>query len=144
MTERRDGRILGLDYGSHRIGAAVSDLLGIIAQPLPAIRRQGNEKDIDTIGGLVREYDVGTVLIGLPLTLGGEEGDQAKRSRLFGERIRDRLDVSVETWDERMTTVQAERHLIASGVRRSKRKELRDSLSAMFLLQSALDHRNRK
>ncbi|HZD54646.1 MAG TPA: Holliday junction resolvase RuvX [Candidatus Aquicultoraceae bacterium] len=142
--EKRNGRILGLDYGSRRIGAAISDPLGIIAQPLSAIRRRGNEKDVDAVGGLVREYAVDAVLIGLPLTLGGEEGDQAKKARLFGDRIRDRLKIPVETWDERMTTVQAERHLIASGVRREKRKEIRDSLSAMFLLQSALDYRNRK
>ena len=82
--------------------------------------------------------------MGLPLHMGGEEGTQAKRARLFAEKIRERLEVPVEMWDERMTTVQAERHLIASGVRREKRKEIRDSLSAVFLLQSALDYRNRK
>ena len=144
MPTRQGGRILGLDYGSHRIGAAVSDPLGITAQPLSPIRRQGNSRDIEAISALIREYSVGTVLIGLPLTLGGEEGTQAKRVRLFGEKIREHLGIPVETWDERMTTVQAERHLIAAGVRREKRKEIRDSLSAVFLLQSALDYRNRK
>ena len=114
---KESGRILGLDYGSHRIGAAVSDLLGITAQPLSAIRRQGEKRDLEAIGTIVREYSVGTVLIGLPLHMGGEEGTQAKRARLFAEKIRERLGVPVETWDERMTTVQAERHLIASGVR---------------------------
>jgi putative Holliday junction resolvase len=144
MPERRGGRILGLDFGSIRIGAAVSDPLGITAQPLSAIRRQGNNRDIEAIGDLVREYDVGTVLIGLPLHLTGEEGAQAKKARVFGEKIRERLEIPVETWDERMTTAQAERHLIACGVRREKRKEIRDSLSAVFLLQSALDARSRK
>jgi putative Holliday junction resolvase len=84
------------------------------------------------------------VLIGLPLHLSGEEGTQAKQARQFGEKIAERLGIPVETWDERMTTAQAERHLIASGVRRKKRKEIRDSLSAVILLQSALDYRNRK
>jgi putative Holliday junction resolvase len=144
MPERQGGRILGLDFGSSRIGAAVSDPLGITAQPLTAIRRQGDSRDIEAIGELVREYEVGTVVIGLPLHLTGEEGTQAKKARLFGEKIRERLGIPVETWDERMTTVQAERHLIASGVRRIKRKEIRDSLSAVFLLQSALDSRTRK
>ncbi len=138
------GRILGLDFGSHRIGAAVSDPLGITAQPLSAIRRQGDRRDLEAIGTILREYSVDTVLMGLPLHMGGEEGTQAKRARLFAEKIRERLEVPVEMWDERMTTVQAERHLIASGVRREKRKEIRDSLSAVFLLQSALDYRNRK
>ena len=144
MPVKESGRILGLDFGSHRIGAAVSDPLGITAQPLSAIRRQGDRRDLEAIGTIVREYSVGTVLMGLPLHMGGEEGTQAKRARLFAEKIRERLEVPVEMWDERMTTVQAERHLIASGVRREKRKEIRDSLSAVFLLQSALDYRNRK
>ena len=144
MQAKEGDRILGLDFGSHRIGAAVSDPLGITAQPLSAIRRQGDRRDLEAIGTIVREYSVGTVLIGLPLHMGGEEGTQAKRARLFADKIRERLGVPVETWDERMTTVQAERHLIASGVRREKRKEIRDSLSAVFLLQSALDYRNRK
>lgn len=144
MPANEGGRILGLDFGSHRIGAAVSDPLGLTAQPLSAIKRRGEVRDIEAIGAIIGKYSVGTVLIGLPLHLGGEEGAQAKRARIFGEKIRERLGVPVETWDERMTTVQAERHLIASGVRREKRKELRDSLSAVFLLQSALDYRNRK
>jgi putative Holliday junction resolvase len=144
MREQTPGRILGLDYGSHRIGTAVSDPLGITAQPLVAIRRQGESLDIDAVGDLVREYSVRTVLIGLPLHLSGEEGTQAKQARRFGEKIAERLGIPVETWDERMTTAQAERHLIASGVRRKRRKEIRDSLSAVILLQSALDYRNRK
>ena len=144
MPEEMDARILGLDFGSHRIGAAVSDALGITAQSLAAIQRRGDNRDIETIGRLVREHSVGTVLIGLPLQLSGAEGIQAKRTRGFAEKIRERLRIPVEMWDERMTTVQAERHLIASGVRRDKRKEKRDSRSAVFLLQSFLDHRNRK
>jgi putative Holliday junction resolvase len=144
MQEQTQGRILGLDYGSHRIGTAVSDPLGITAQPLVAIQRQGENRDIEAVGDLVREYSVRTVLIGLPLHLSGEEGTQAKQARRFWERIAERLGIPVETWDERMTTAQAERHLIASGVRRKKRKEIRDSLSAVILLQSALDYRNRK
>ncbi len=144
MAEGTDGRILGLDYGSHRIGAAVSDDLGITAQPLAAIRRKGDDRDIEAIGRMVREHSVGAVVIGLPLKLSGEEGTQAEKARLFAEKVVKRLGIPVEMWDERMTTVQAERHLIASGVRRGKRKETRDSLAAVFLLQSVLDHRSRK
>jgi putative Holliday junction resolvase len=144
MPERMQGRILGLDYGSRRIGTAVSDPLGITAQPLVAIQRKGESRDIETIGELVREYSVRSVLIGLPLHLSGDEGTQAKQARKFGKRIAERLGIPVETWDERMTTAQAEHHLIESGVRRKKRKEIRDSLSAVILLQSALDYRNRK
>ena len=144
MPEQKGGRILGLDFGSHRIGAAVSDPLGITAQPLSAIPRRGDRRDIEAIGAIVRECGVDSVLVGLPLHLSGEEGTQAKKARLFAEKVREHLGIPVETWDERMTTAQAERHLIASGVRREKRKEIRDSLAAVFLLQSALDLRNRK
>jgi putative pre-16S rRNA nuclease len=142
-AERGRERLLGLDYGSHRIGTALSDPLGITAQPLQAIRRRGDNRDIEAIGEIVREFSVDRVVLGLPLMLDGTEGEQAKRARAFGEKIADRLRLPVETWDERMTTVQAERHLIASGVRREKRKEIRDSLSAVILLQSLLDFRNR-
>ncbi len=144
MSDQKGRRILALDFGSRRIGAAVSDPLGITAQPLSAIPRRGDRRDIEAIGAIVREYDADRVLIGLPLHLSGEEGTQAKQARLFAEKIRKQLEIPVDTWDERMTTAQAERHLIASGVRREKRKEIRDSLAAVFLLQSALDLRNRK
>ena len=123
---------------------AVSDPLGITAQPLPPIRREGDEKDIEAIAGAVREYDVAGVVLGLPLHLDGREGAQAQKAIRFGEKIRERLGLPVETWDERMTTAQAERHLIESGVSRGKRKEIRDSLAAVFILQSALDFRGRK
>ena len=107
-----EGRLLGLDYGSRRIGMAVSDPLGITAQPLPPIRREGDEKDIEAIAAAVREYAVGGVIVGLPLHLDGREGSQARNAVRFGEKIRERRGLPVATWDERMTTAQAERHLI--------------------------------
>ena len=123
---------------------AVSDPLGITAQPLPQIRREGDEKDIAAIAAAARDLDVRAVVIGLPLHLDGGEGDQARKAVRFGEKLRERLELPVEMWDERMTTAQAERHLVDSGVRRAKRKEIRDSLAAVFILQSALDARGRK
>lgn len=138
------GRILALDFGSRRIGVAVSDPLGITAQQLPAIRREGDRKDIEAIARTAGEYGVETVVIGLPMHSDGSEGTQAARARAFGEKVRERLGLPVVPWDERMTTAQAERYLIDAGVRREKRKEVRDSLAAALLLQSALDARNRK
>lgn len=138
------GRVLALDFGSHRIGVAVSDPLGITAQQLPPIRREGDRKDIDTIAGVAGEYQVESVVIGLPLLPGGTEGEQAAKVRRFALKVNERLGLPVIPWDERFTTAQAERHLIFSGVRRGKRKEVRDSLAAALLLQSALDARNRK
>ena len=138
------GRILGLDYGNRRIGVAVSDPLGLTAQPLPAIAREGDRKDVAEIGRRAAEIGATSVVLGLPLLMNGDEGPAAVRAREFGARIETDLSLPVTMWDERMTTVQSERHLIDSGVRRERRKELRDSLSAMFLLQTVLDLRNRR
>jgi putative Holliday junction resolvase len=135
------GRVLGLDYGSRRIGVAVSDPLGLTAQPLPPIRREGDRKDIAVLARLAAEKGVTSVVLGLPLLLNGDEGPAAARARVFGERMRAETSLPVTMWDERLTSVQSERHLIESGVRRGDRKEIRDSLSAMFILQSALDSR---
>lgn len=143
MEEIR-GRVLALDFGSRRIGVAVSDPLGITAQQLSAIRREGDRKDIEAIAAMVGEYGVDTVVIGLPLLPAGTEGTQAAKVRQFALKVHDCLGLPVVPWDERFTTAQAERHLIEAGVRREKRREVRDSLAAALLLQSALDARNRK
>lgn len=138
------GRVLGLDYGNRRIGMAVSDPLGLTAQPLPPIRREGDRKDIAVLDRLAAEMGVTSVVLGLPLLLNGDEGPAAIRARAFGERLQAETALPVTMWDERLTSVQSERHLIASGVRREDRKGIRDSLSAMFLLQTALESRRRK
>ena len=143
MEEIR-GRVLALDFGSRRIGVAVSDPLGITAQQLSAIRREGDRKDIEAIAAMAGEYGVDTVVIGLPLLPAGTEGTQAAKVRKFALKVQDCLGLPVVPWDERFTTAQAERHLIDAGVRREKRREVRDSLAAALLLQSALDARNRK
>jgi putative Holliday junction resolvase len=137
-------RVLGLDYGSRRIGMAVSDPLGLTVQPLPPIPREGDKKDIVVLARLAAEMGVTAVVLGLPLLLNGDEGPAAIRARAFGERLQVETSLPVTMWDERLTSVQSERHLIASGVRRVDRKGIRDSLSAMFLLQAALDSRRRK
>ncbi|NJD61886.1 MAG: Holliday junction resolvase RuvX [Deltaproteobacteria bacterium] len=142
--DRIRGRMLAIDFGSHRIGVAVSDPLGITAQQLPAIRREGDRKDIEAIASLADAYGADSVLIGLPLLPSGTEGTQAAKVRKFMLKVQERLGLPVIPWDERFTTVQAERHLIEAGMRREKRKDVRDSLSAALLLQSALDARNRK
>ena len=137
-------RVLGLDYGSRRIGVAVSDLLGLTVQPLPPIPREGDRKDIVVLARLASEMGVTSVVLGLPLLLNGDEGPAAIRARAFGERLQAETSLPVTMWDERLTSVQSERHLIASGVRRADRRGIRDSLSAMLLLQAALDSRRRR
>src|SRR5512134_2564455 len=100
-------RVLGLDYGSRRIGAAVSDPLGLTVQPLPPIPREGDRKDIGAIARLAAEMGVTSVVLGLPLLLNGDEGPAAARARAFGERIRAETSLPVTMWDERLTTAQS-------------------------------------
>jgi putative Holliday junction resolvase len=138
------GRILAFDYGSKRIGVAVSDPLGITAQPLPAIRREGDRRDVAAIAELATRCEAVRFVFGLPLHEDGNEGKMAGRVRAFSEKLLEATGLPVEFQDERFTTAQAERMLIEAGVRREKRKEVRDSLSAVIILQGVLDLRNRR
>ena len=134
------GRALGIDPGSVRIGLALSDLLGVTAQPIEHLERVGSRRDLNNISDRVRENDVRTVVIGLPLTLAGEEGQAARASREMAEGLERRLPgVRIELWDERLTTVQAERTMIDGKARRSKRRQRIDSLAAALILQNWLD-----
>ena len=137
------GRLLAFDYGSKRIGVAVSDPLGITAQPLPAIRREGDRKDVAAIAALAGEVGAAGFVFGLPLHVDGNEGKMAELVRRFAGKLAEATGLPVGMWDERFTTAQAERTLIDAGVRREKRKEVRDSMSAVFILQGVLDLRNR-
>lgn len=137
------GRLIGFDYGSKRIGVAVSDPLGISALPLPAIRREGDRKDVETIAAMARHYEAAGFVFGLPLHIDGNEGKMAEMVRRFAGKLEEATGLPTQMWDERFTTAQAERTLIDAGVRREKRKEVRDSMSAAFILQGVLDLRNR-
>ncbi len=131
-------RILAIDHGSKRIGFALSDELGWTAQPLETFYRRNPDADIRHIQELVREHEVGRVLVGMPLRLDGESGPAAKVVEAFIELLRPALSVPVITWDERMTTCAAEDLLIAADVGRRKRKGIVDRIAAAILLQSYL------
>ena len=134
------GRIMALDSGSKRIGVAVSDPLGLFAQPVETIRSQGKKKDIARVAELVAERDVGVIVLGLPIRTDGTEGPEAARTRRLAEAIEEAIDgVRVHLQDERFTTSQADRVLIEGGVRRKKRKEVIDQMAAVLILQSYLD-----
>ena len=134
------GRALGIDPGAVRIGLALSDLLGLTAQPVDHLERIGSRRDLNNIAEFCRENEVHTVVIGLPLTLAGEEGEAAVASREMAEGLSRRLPkVRIELWDERMTTVQAERVMIEADVKRKRRRQKIDSLAASLILQSWLD-----
>ena len=132
-------RILGLDFGTKRVGAAVSDSRAKIASPLEVYERRDSAQDARHYTTLVEENEVDSIVIGLPVHLGGREGGSASLARTFGEWISQVTGKAVVYYDERYTTVDAEESMIVAGLRRSKRKGLRDMLAARILLQNYLD-----
>lgn len=132
------GRRLSVDLGTVRIGLALSDPLGITAQPLAVLRRESLGKDLERIADLVAGNDVVEIVLGLPLTLSGEAGESAARAEAFAAKLRGRVEVPVVLWDERLTTAQAERLLVSADVSRRRRRQVVDSLAASILLESYL------
>ena len=113
-------RVLGIDHGERRIGAALSDALGIIASPLTVIEHTSDEGDADAVAALVMERDVEAVVVGVPISLDGSIGPQAKRAAYFARLLSGRLGMPVDMIDERLSTREAERKLAEGGRRRSR------------------------
>lgn len=134
-----NGRVLALDLGKKRIGLAISDPLGITAQGLATLERTRIRDDLDAIARLVDEHGVTLILVGHPLHMSGTEGRQAMYVREFADRLAARTGVQVKFWDERLTTVEAQRVLRESGVSIEKRARAVDRLAAVILLGSYLD-----
>lgn len=132
-------RILALDVGKRRIGLAISDPLRITAQGLPNVERVNKRTDLDALGTLITEREVGLLLIGNPVNMGGSEGRQSAWVREFGDALARHTGLPVKFWDERLTTVEAGRVLRQSGIGIEKRAAAIDKLSAVILLQSYLD-----
>ena len=135
--------MLALDVGDRRIGVAMSDPSGIVAQPLTVITRRGIAADVDAVRALVTEHTVETIVVGLPLTLRGGRGPQAQKVVAWVERLRQRTTVPVHLLDERLTTVQGERSLRETGTSARKRKHVIDQVAAQLILQQFLEiHRH--
>lgn len=135
------GRVLALDLGKRRIGLALSDELGVTAQGLETLQRTNIREDLARLSQLASEKNVTLLLMGNPLHMSGHEGRQAEYTRDFGERLRAATGLPVEFWDERLTTVEAERVLRQSGISIQKRAQAVDRLAAVILLESYLDSR---
>jgi putative pre-16S rRNA nuclease len=135
------GRILALDLGKRRIGLALSDELGITAQGLETLQRTNIREDLARLAKLVSECNVSLIVMGNPLHMSGHEGSGAAHARDFGERLQAATGIPVQLWDERLTTVQAQRVLRESGVSIEKRAKAVDRLAAVILLESYLDSR---
>ncbi len=133
-------RKLCLDYGSKRIGIALSDPTCTIAYPLDVMERSNVDNDIRKIIDLILHHDVSTIIVGLPVRLSGEVGTSASEVLEFVNLLKDSLeDVEIVTWDERLTTAFAEKELLRDNVRRKKRKKVIDKVAATVILQSYLD-----
>ncbi len=135
-------RIMGLDYGSKTVGVAISDALGITAQGIETIERKEENKLRQTLArieALVKEYEVEKIVLGFPKNMNNTIGERAEKSLELKEKLERRIGVPVIMWDERLTTVEAERTLIESKVRRENRKKYVDKIAAVFILQGYLD-----
>lgn len=135
-------RILGLDFGSKTVGVAVSDELLMTAQGLEIIRRQSPNKlrqSLARIEEIVREYQVERIVLGYPKNMNNTEGERCEKTKEFKEMLERRTGLPVVLWDERLTTVSADKLMMETGVRREDRKKYVDEIAAVFILQGYLD-----
>lgn len=135
------GRILALDVGTVRIGVAVSDLLGITAQPLGVIQRKKTNPWQEVLK-LIEEHEVEIIVVGQPLQLNGQEGLAVAAISKFVDKLREVTTLPIELWDERLSTAQAERMMISAGTRREKRRQNIDKVAAALILESYLNARS--
>ena len=132
-------RILGIDYGRRRLGLALSDEGGILASPLPVRLRGGLDKDMAFLASLAEEHHVAQAVIGLPQNMNGSLGEMAHEALEFARALQEKLALPVVPFDERLTSSEAERVLVAADLSRSRRRAVRDSLAAVLILQGYLD-----
>lgn len=132
-------RILGIDLGDKTIGLAVSDPTGLLSQPVKTIRRMDIEHDMEAVKQAIGEYDVGRIVIGLPKNMNGSIGPQSEKILQFVELLKEATGMEVVLWDERLTTVAAERALLEADLSRKKRKKVIDSVAASIILQGYLE-----
>ena len=136
-------RIIGLDFGSKTVGVAVSDELLITAQGIEIVRRKSENKLRQTLARieeLIKEYNVEKIVLGFPKNMNNSEGERCEKNLEFKEMLERRTGLTVELWDERLTTVAADNLMMEAGIRRENRKEYVDQIAASFILQGYLDY----
>lgn len=136
-------RLMGLDYGDRRIGVAISDEFGWTAQGHTVIERRKPEEDLEKIRQIAEAEQVGGVVVGLPKNMNGTVGPRGEICIAFADTLRDILQLPVHLWDERLTTVSAERTLLEADVSRKKRKQVIDKMAAALILQGYLDSKSK-
>lgn len=136
-------RIMALDLGTRTIGVAVSDVTGLIANGIETVRRTSRERDFSRLEQLVAQWEIGEIVLGYPKNMNGTIGERAKVSEQFAEELKNRFPgISVVLWDERLSTVAAERVLIDADLQRKKRRKVIDMMAAVVILQNYLDSRS--
>jgi putative holliday junction resolvase len=132
-------KILGIDYGSKRIGLAISDELGITARPLAVIERKNLDRDLDVLENFLRETNAGQIVLGLPLRLDGTRGIQCEKVDKFAAALKERFPLPVILWDEALSTWEADELMISAGIKGRKRRKMVDKIAAGIILQSYLN-----
>lgn len=132
-------RILALDLGTRRVGVAVSDPMGWTAQGLPTLEKKRKKELLEAIKDIVAQFDVERIVVGLPRNMNGSIGPRARKTIAFAEALRKALGIPVDLWDERLTTVAAEKSMAEGGVRPSRRRGTVDRVAAQLILQGFLD-----
>ncbi len=137
-------RIMGLDVGDATIGVAFSDVMGLIANGLPTIRRKNLKYDLDSLKSIITEKDIKRIVVGLPKNMNNTVGPRGEKTIAFADILKETFpDIEVVMWDERLTTCAAERTLLEADVSRKNRKNVVDQLAAVLILQGYLDFLNR-
>jgi putative Holliday junction resolvase len=134
-------RIMGLDVGDRRIGVAISDPLGLTAQPLLTLIRTNRRQDLKSLQRVIRKYSCIEIVVGNPLYMSGDQSPQAAKAQAFAQVLREETALPVHLWDERLTTTEAHRHLHASGLAGTHHRAVVDQVAAVLILQSFLDAR---
>lgn len=136
-------RLLGLDFGDRRIGVAVSDELGLTAQPVLTLVRKNAKQDLKSLGRLLRKFSCSAIVLGNPLYMSGDLSPQASKTHVFAATLREAFALPVHLWDERLSSAEAHRHLHAAGRPASEHRAVVDQVAAVLILQSFLDaHRS--
>ena len=138
---------MGLDFGSKTVGVAISDPLFLTAQGIEIVRRKSQGKLRQTLARieeLKEEYEVGKIVLGFPKNMNNTEGERCEKTLEFKEMLEKRTGLEVVLWDERLTTIEADRTMMQVGIRRENRKEYVDELAAIFILQGYLDYQSRQ
>lgn len=138
---KSSGRVMGLDLGERRIGVALSDETGLLAQPAGHVQRRGLDRDLASLESIIDRMEVSEIVVGIPFNMDGSEGYMARGARGFAAMLAERWGIPVRSWDERLTSVQAERILLEADLSRRHRRQARDAMAAAIMLQAYLDSR---